>query len=149
MDLQNADDGNTALIAAALGGHAATVEALLNAGATVDVPNHAKSTALTLAAEHGRAQVVSLLLERSSWQSGHSVSRHPLSRCWLCSVALGHCGSERLAAGRRECWVVDDPVCDSYMYCCDFTQLRGGLSRDGYTAVGNRLRQLLGVDSPS
>ncbi|CAD7704640.1 unnamed protein product [Ostreobium quekettii] len=58
--------GDTALIRAACDGHAATVELLLNRGASVDAANQYGSTALIGAARIGHAATVELLLNRGA-----------------------------------------------------------------------------------
>ena len=61
------DEGATPLHDAALGGHAAAVDLLLQKGARIDAKDPAHgATPLFLAASWGRKQVVELLLERGA-----------------------------------------------------------------------------------
>ena len=66
------ENGRTALMLAALGGHLETVKSLLDAGANADAKDHDGETAHNLASEQGQNEIVQLLgidpKERQLWE---------------------------------------------------------------------------------
>ena len=65
LDIQD-ENGNTALILAALCGHVKCVEVLLQKGASADHQNKYGNTALILAALYGHVQCVEVLLQKEA-----------------------------------------------------------------------------------
>eukprot|EP00929_Paragymnodinium_shiwhaense_P000360 TRINITY_DN100606_c0_g1_i1.p1 TRINITY_DN100606_c0_g1~~TRINITY_DN100606_c0_g1_i1.p1 ORF type:complete len:368 (+),score=35.20 TRINITY_DN100606_c0_g1_i1:99-1202(+) len=63
LDLQCDKEGDTALIAAARAGHVAVVRLLLKAGADSQATNLDGNTALDVAGQHGRGEVIDALVE--------------------------------------------------------------------------------------
>jgi ankyrin repeat protein len=66
VDARNAEDGNTLLHAAVVGGHPDIMRELLHRGANVDLRNDDGSTPLMAAAERGAQLQVKLLLDHSA-----------------------------------------------------------------------------------
>ena len=77
------DDGWTALMHAARGGHQGTVKVLLEHGANVHSENNEGGTALHVAAEYGRSEVVRLLLEAGAdYEALDALGRTPFYRAF-------------------------------------------------------------------
>ena len=94
------DDGTTPLYIACQGGHTATVEVLLAAGATVDAPidEAGVQTSLRVASELGHASIVEVLLQHGAIQDGLSPDDDP--PIWRAAQAgNGLCIKHLLAAG--------------------------------------------------
>jgi TonB family protein len=77
------DEGWTALMHAARGGYADTVEVLLEHGANVYSENNEGATALHIAAQYGKSEVVELLLKAGAdYEATDALGRTPFYRAF-------------------------------------------------------------------
>jgi ankyrin repeat protein len=81
------NDGNTSLIAAALGGHTETVDSLLAQGADVNIQTNDNETALIKAANKGHSAIVNSLLAKGADVNIHNIHGNT---ALICAAAQGH-----------------------------------------------------------